>query len=261
MRSYPFLAALTLLVLPGSAQVMAPNPTGISMGHLHLNAKDPEIQKKFWTAVVGARPAKLGTVDVMVIPGAVIFINKAEPSGGTEGSTINHLGVKVRDMPAMVARAEAAGVRIVSRNDKQTMLMGPDDVKLELTADVTMTEAVANHHIHFYTSDVEATRKWYVDMFGAIPGKRATFEAADVPGVNLSFTLSKTPAVGTKGRSLDHIGFEVKDLAEFAKKLEAKGVKFDIPYRKVERLGISIAFFTDPWGTYIELTDGLRQIE
>jgi hypothetical protein len=49
----------------------------------------------------------------------------------------------------------------------------------------------------------------------------------------------------------------VKNLAEFCKGLESKGVKFDVPYRAVPQLGISIAFLTDPWGTYIELTEGL----
>jgi len=89
---------------------------------------------------------------------------------------------------------------------------------------------------------------------------RGKFEAADVPGVNLSFTKAETPVVGTKGRALDHIGFEVKDLEAFCKKLEASGVKFDVTYRKVPALGIAVAFFTDPWGTYIELTEGLSRL-
>jgi extradiol dioxygenase family protein len=55
---------------------------------------------------------------------------------------------------------------------------------------------------------------------------------------------------------LDHIGFEVRNLAAFCKKLEANGVKFDIPYAK-QSSGIASAFLTDPWGTYIELTEGL----
>ena len=57
---------------------------------------------------------------------------------------------------------------------------------------------------------------------------------------------------------MDHIGFEVRDLEAFTKKLEAAGVKFDVPYRKIPSLGISLAFLTDPWGTYIELTEGLE---
>jgi hypothetical protein len=34
-----------------------------------------------------------------------------------------------------------------------------------------------------------------------------------------------------------------------------------VPYRTVPALGIAIAFFTDPWGTYIELTEGLDKIQ
>ena len=34
-------------------------------------------------------------------------------------------------------------------------------------------------------------------------------------------------------------------------------MEFDRPYTEVESLGIAIAFFTDPFGTYIELTEGL----
>ena len=40
-------------------------------------------------------------------------------------------------------------------------------------------------------------------------------------------------------------------------KLEAGGIKLDVPYRKVPSLGIALAFITDPQGVYIELTEGL----
>ena len=38
------------------------------------------------------------------------------------------------------------------------------------------------------------------------------------------------------------------------------GVKLAVPYRTVPALGLAIAFFTDPWGTYIELTEGLDKV-
>ncbi len=123
-----------------------------------------------------------------------------------------------------------------------------------------MSVPVAHHHIHFFNGAVFETQDWYAKMFGAKKGKRGKFDAADLPGVNLSFSLSDTPVVGTKGRAMDHIGFEVKDLEAFTKKMEAAGVKFDVPYRKVPALGIAIAFFTDPWGTYVELTEGLNKL-
>ncbi|MGH9680123.1 MAG: VOC family protein, partial [Candidatus Acidiferrales bacterium] len=68
---------------------------------------------------------------------------------------------------------------------------------------------------------------------------------------------SDTPTVGTQGRMLDHIGFEIVNLEEFCKKAEANGVKFDTPFTKRPDLGISLAFLTDPWGTRIELNEGL----
>ena len=64
----------------------------------------------------------------------------------------------------------------------------------------------------------------------------------------------------TQGRAIDHIGFEVRNLEAFTNKLEAAGIKLAVPYRQVPALGISIAFLTDPWGTYIELTEGLDKI-
>jgi hypothetical protein len=53
----------------------------------------------------------------------------------------------------------------------------------------------------------------------------------------------------------------VKNLEAFTKQLEAQGIKLAVPYRQVPALGISIAFITDPWGTYIELTEGLTKIQ
>jgi hypothetical protein len=63
----------------------------------------------------------------------------------------------------------------------------------------------------------------------------------------------------TKGRALDHIGFELKNLDAFCKELEAKGVKFDQPYSKTRHRSFASAELTDPWGTSIELTEGLKR--
>ena len=64
-------------------------------------------------------------------------------------------------------------------------------------------------------------------------------EAADVGGVNLTFSPSDEKLAGTKGRALDHIGFEIDGLEAFCKKLEAEGVAFDRPYQKIPELGVT----------------------
>ena len=79
---------------------------------------------------------------------------------------------------------------------------------------------------------------------------------------SLSGRFAKLPAnlpSPTKGRTLDHIGFEVKNLQLFCKKLEAKGVKLDAPYSKARHKSFASAELTDPWGTSIELTEGLNR--
>jgi catechol 2,3-dioxygenase-like lactoylglutathione lyase family enzyme len=140
-------------------------------------------------------------------------------------------------------------------------VMGPDEVNVELVSDPSLDVPIASHHVHFYNDPIQDTRAWYVKNFGAIPGKRDIFEAADLPGINLSFSAAKGSPTGTKGRALDHIGFEVKNLEAFCKKLEASGVKLDRPYTSVPQIGLAIAFLTDPWGTYIELTEGLDKLK
>ena len=80
-----------------------------------------------------------------------------------------------------------------------------------------------------------------------------------MPGINLNFSAAPKPTVPTKGRMLDHIGFEVRGLAAFCKRLEAMGVNLDVPYTKGPA-GIATALLTDPWGTSIELTEGLGGI-
>ena len=53
----------------------------------------------------------------------------------------------------------------------------------------------------------------------------------------------------------------MKNLEAFCKQLEAQGIKLAVAYRQVPALGIAIAFITDPWGTSIELTEGLDKVE
>ena len=137
--------------------------------------------------------------------------------------------------------------------------LGPDDVKVELVESKTQTMPIALHHVHFFNPQNTEMQAWYVKVFGAKPGTGGggAYPAGTLPGVALNFSPSTDPVVGTQGRALDHIGFEVKNLEEFCKKLEAQGIKLERPYTKVAALGIAIAFIKDPWGTYIELTEGL----
>ena len=211
-------------------------------------------------------------------PGFIVTTERS-PTGGTKGSSVNHIGFSVPSVAGLLDTVRAAGYPIVTREelppalavendmahiaDQDTFVafvMGPDDVKVELFERRDQTAPIALHHLHFATQDVDAMQAWYAKTFGAIPGMRGSFEDATLPGVSLTFSPSDEPLAGTQGRSLDHIGFEVEQLEAFCQQLEAAGVTFDQPYRVIESIGLAIAFFTDPFGTYIELTEGLDGI-
>ena len=49
----------------------------------------------------------------------------------------------------------------------------------------------------------------------------------------------------------------MSNLEEFVRSLEAKGAHIEAPIRQIPDTRLKIAFLTDPWGTYIELTEGL----
>jgi catechol 2,3-dioxygenase-like lactoylglutathione lyase family enzyme len=243
--------------IPVLAQLSAPNDSGVAMGHIHLTVRDMDAQNAFWTALGGV-PVSKGRLQLIQFPGTFIMLRKGEPTGGTVGSVVNHIGFKVKDLQASAAKWKAAGFKTEpGNNPKQMWVWAPDEIKVEMSEDASMTVPIASHHIHYWVTAPLEAQAWYAKVFGAIPGKRAQFDAADLPAINLSFTKVDKAETGSKGRAVDHIGFEVKNLESFLKKLEASGVKIDSPYRQLPGSNTAIAFLTDPWGTYIELTENL----
>ncbi|MDA1277017.1 MAG: VOC family protein [Verrucomicrobia bacterium] len=256
--------ALALLLAPSMfAQLPPGNEKGVAMGHIHLLVSDTEIHKKLWVDALGAKIVKAGPIEFYEFPGVQMALRKGAPSGGNQGTVVDHLGFKVKDLDDAKTKLTAGGAKVMSENPsaRQMFILFPDAVKIEFTEDTTLDQPVVHHHIHFATPQIEEQRAWYEKTFGAKLGMSGRFKAADVPGVNLRWNPADQKLPGIKGSSVDHIGFEVANLEAFCKKLEADGVKFDMPYRNVASIGLSIAFLTDPWGVYIELTEGLAKLQ
>jgi hypothetical protein len=117
---------------------------------------------------------------------------------------------------------------------------------------------IVTHHLHFYLpeSEIAGARDWYVEHFGAVPGMRWRYDAADLPGMNLNFSAPRSDGSGSAAGPLQHIGFEVTNLEEFCQRLLRAGLRLDVPYTQVSE-SFALARLTDPWGTRIELTEGL----
>jgi catechol 2,3-dioxygenase-like lactoylglutathione lyase family enzyme len=286
MKSVNALVAtvFVLSVAPrASAQLFDAKDGPVVYGHHHINATNVEAQKKFFADTLGGKAAKFGpnNADIVEFPNVLIFFRVQAPTGGTIGTTVNHIGFSVPNVRQTVAKVKAAGYRVITQTEVAAgqevkddvaainpnvtiaFVLGPDDVKVELVENkqLQQTEPIKLHHIHFAGQQNADMQAWYVKVFGAKARQAPNFPAADLPGVALNFSPSAQPVVGTQGRALDHIGFEIKNLEAFCKKLEADGIKLTVPYRKVEAANLGLAFITDPWGTYIELNEGLDRIQ
>ena len=250
------------IATPAHAQLAPPNAAGITYGHVHLNVRDIEVHKKLWVEHFDGVVVQKGPLVAVKLPGMLIAFRQAEPTGGSEGTVMDHFGFKVRNLAEVLRAWRAAGLAvgrefIGAEGFPNAYLMAPDGVRIEMQEDKALPVKAAAYHLHFLLADYVKLRDWYVDTFSLVPRKRGTIvTTADAPGINLSFATSATPTIGTKGRTIDHIGFEITNLEAFCKKLEARGVKFDVPFRHVPAIGLNIAYITDPSGVYIELTEG-----
>jgi len=281
------LAILLLLPTISGAQIRVAAEGPVVYGHHHLNTTNMDAQKKFFGDTLGGTVVTIGSGDrrqqIVEFPNVLIFFRPMQaPTGGSIGTTVNHIGFSVPDLKPVVAKIKANGFKMITADSVAATVkvtddiaaaspttniafaLGPEDVKVEFVEDKSQKIPIQLHHIHFFGQMNTEMQAWYAKTFGAkmVPANPGSaFVQDQLPGVFLNFTPSPTPTVGTTGRAIDHIGFEVKNLEAFTQKLQAQGVKLDRPYTKVPELGIAIAFIKDPWGTNIEMTEGLAAVK
>jgi catechol 2,3-dioxygenase-like lactoylglutathione lyase family enzyme len=279
----PALLALAAISRPSAQMLNKEAP--VRVGHYHLNVTNVADHMKFWVATLGGTPGKIGGEDVVKFGDVILFLKVQKPTAGTRGSTLDHIGLAAPDVPALVTKIVAAGYgRTVGRETaagaaaatpaqpsavygRFEYVIGPDNVKVEIVTDAKSAQPIVHHHVHFINAQYVEMRDWYVKTLDATPRTGPNtfteyFAGADLPGIGymLNYFRWELPEKlsGTAGRAIDHVGFEVRDLEAFCKKLEAKGVKLTQPYRKTSSLGgVATAMLVDPWGTVIELTEGL----
>lgn len=257
----------------------------VIVGHYDLNVTSIDEHLRFWVDTLGGTVADFGDSDIAVIefPDIFIVLRESAPAGPTRGTTFDHIGFAVPDVPALTTEVVANGYELTVGREpapgetaspptagnygRFSYLVGPDGVKVELvTSSEENPPPIVHHHVHFVNEEFVQMQQWYMRAFDATlrPGQTDFFIGADLPGVgymlNFFSWLPDEELVGTQGRAVDHVGFEVSNLEVFVQGLEGKGIALASPLRRAEELGgIATATIVDPWGTVIELTEGLRE--
>jgi catechol 2,3-dioxygenase-like lactoylglutathione lyase family enzyme len=253
-----FVFASLLTAGNAVAQPAPYNEAGLTMGHWHIISKDVEANKKLFLAM-GGKLYMPGRNPLVMFPGVYInlVLNAERGDGGSEGSVINHVGFIVDNVQQRVAQWKAAGVNVLpglNNRQDQAFVVTPDGVRIEILEDKTQKMPIRHEHVHLSLpeSEIPKAQAWYAKTFGGKVGSRNNAPVVDVPGAQIRFARADTKQAPTRGRVLDHIGFDVKDHAAAVKKLEADGITLDEPPRK-SAAGNTVTYITDPWGTRIEI--------
>src|SRR5947208_563353 len=232
-------AALALgfvLALPctSHSQILVSKQGPVVYGHHHLNTTNMDAQKKFYVDTLGGTLVTFGqnNQEIIRFPNVLMFFRPMQaPTGGSIGTTVNHIGFSVPDLKPLVAKLKANGFKMITTDSIAATVkvtddiaaaspttniafaLGPEEVKVEFVEDKSQKVPIQLHHIHFFGQMNTEMQAWYAKTFGAkmLPANSGSaFVVDQLPGVSLNFTPSPAPTVGTTGRAIDHIGFEIK---------------------------------------------------
>lgn len=277
------VAALTVAAASQAAAQLSNRDAPVIVGSFHLNVTSVAAHKAFWVDTLGGEAMRIGDTDVVRFPDVLLFLHEQPPTGPTRGTAFDHIGFAVPDVPAMTERVvehgfgltvgrepapgETASPPTAGNYGRFSYLLGPDGVKVELvTSSEENPPPIKYHHVHFVNREFVAMQQWYMKAFNATlrDGQTDFFIGADLPGVGYSLNffswLPDEDIVGTAGRAVDRVGFEVRGLEAFCRELQSKGIELVQPYRPAGADGIATAMIVDPWGTRLQLTEGLRAI-
>jgi len=253
------VSILVASAAPAFAQLAAPDAAGVSLGAVYYTVPNVDAHKKIWVDIFGAKPVKVGAVEMLKMPGVFIVLTQGTPAAGD--GLVNHLGIWAKDLDPTRAKLTAAGIQTAA---KAQFVNLPDGLRLEFIDDPMGPDAPAAHHIHYFipaAADGNAARAWYMANFGAAENSRRN---GAVPSallttpdkwISIDFTKNGSPTPN-KGKILDRFALEVKGIDAFVKKLETAGVKITKPV-STDASGLKTEMFVDVVGNEVELVEGL----
>lgn len=254
-------AALLLFSLIMGSNVFAAVP----YDHIHLTATSAQDAVNWYVKHFGGTAGRFnrGDADRVQYPVdrvfydeiSVIFFER-EPTGGSVGTGVDHIGFSMSNIEEITAAAVADGATqigdFVEFSGMQiAFIEDPWGTKIELIDD---PDTRGIHHIHLSSPDPAAALDWYQDIFGGeLVQWKGVLPAINYSDVWLMAAQANGEILPTQGRAMDHLGWAADNLDDFGDVLESNNTEFTmdpIPFR-----GIRISFIASPDGVRIEVVE------
>ena len=100
---------VTALTVPAFAQLAPPNKDGLTYGQVAVNVRDIEAAQEVWVEFFDGKVVQKNGITAIKWPGMLMILNKAEPTGGSQGTVMDHFGFKVKDTAALAERGARPG--------------------------------------------------------------------------------------------------------------------------------------------------------
>ena len=232
------------------------------MGHVHIVLADIAAARHAFLTLGGAYARNLGSFEIIPFPGAYILLTNKESFGGSTDSVVSSVSFHVRSLRTIASACHAAGLKIGrSASQSQCWINMPGDVLVELCELPNLTSPIQFYAINFSSDARDAMAAWYGRFLGGdLTSGTEGIVTVNIPGVELRLVEKDSAGLPTKGRSLDHIGFDVDDLGRVYDECSASGIGFESPPRVAPNGITRVAFCNDPWGTRIELTEKISAL-
>lgn len=117
------------------------------------------------------------------------------------------------------------------------------------------------NHFTVLTDDLEATRRFYIDLLGLTEGERPPFGFPGAwlycGGQPVLHVIAGRDLPPQRAGVIDHMAFTATDLEGWKAKLAARGIAYDL--RRQPGTGVWQMFFFDPNGAKVELDFGAHE--
>src|SRR5438876_1883031 len=127
------LTILLLVPAVARAQILVAGEGPVVYGHHHLNTTNMDAQKKFFADALGGAVVRIGTGDreqeIVKFPNVLVFFRPMQaPTGGSIGTTVNHIGFSVPDLKPLIAKIKANGFKMITTDSVAAPVKVTDDI-------------------------------------------------------------------------------------------------------------------------------------